>query len=168
MEQHWSMWFFAYGQCSRLGKGMVMSIWKMAKQSHTALLFQILVVWSYFWHVEPCWHVETFCMLGLRPLLCTYIGLIGPWKPPEDGEMSEMTLPLRHKIRNSRVGSLRPCTPPLGHGGSPQYWVSRVEKKHFCFFQTAVTGKRTPNSSVKGRGAYHYPRAPVLLSINNW
>ena len=34
-----------------------------------------------------------------------------------------------------------------------------VGKKYFCFFQTAETGKRTPNSSVKG-GANHYPRAP--------
>ena len=34
-------------------------------------------------------------------------------------------------------------------------------KKHFCFFQTAETGNRTPNSGVKGRGANHYPRAPA-------
>ena len=35
-------------------------------------------------------------------------------------------------------------------------------KKHFCFFQTAETGNRTPNSGVKGSGANHYPRAPAL------
>ena len=34
-------------------------------------------------------------------------------------------------------------------------------EKHFCFFQTAVTGNRTPNSNVKGSGANHYPRSPV-------
>ena len=34
-------------------------------------------------------------------------------------------------------------------------------KKHFCFFQTAETGNRTPNSSVKGSGANHYPMAPA-------
>ena len=34
-------------------------------------------------------------------------------------------------------------------------------KKHFCFFQTAETGNRTPNSGVKGNGANHYPRAPA-------
>ena len=34
-------------------------------------------------------------------------------------------------------------------------------KKHLCFFQTADTGKRTPNSGVKGSGANHYPRAPA-------
>ena len=33
-------------------------------------------------------------------------------------------------------------------------------KKHFCFFQTAEAGNQTPNSSVKGSGANHYPRAP--------
>ena len=36
-------------------------------------------------------------------------------------------------------------------------------KKHFCFFQTAETGNRTPNSGVKGSGANHYPRAPAQL-----
>ena len=35
-------------------------------------------------------------------------------------------------------------------------------KKHFCFFQTAETGNRTPNSGVKGSGANHYPRASAL------
>ena len=36
-------------------------------------------------------------------------------------------------------------------------------KKHFCFFQTAETGNRTPDSGVKGSGANHYPRAPALI-----
>ena len=36
-------------------------------------------------------------------------------------------------------------------------------KKHFCFFQTAETGNRTPNSGVKGSGANHYPRAPAHI-----
>ena len=36
-------------------------------------------------------------------------------------------------------------------------------KELFCFFQTAETGNRTPNSGVKGSGANHYPRAPALL-----
>ena len=36
-------------------------------------------------------------------------------------------------------------------------------KKHFCFFQTAESGNRTPNSGVKGSGANHYPRAPAPL-----
>ena len=36
-------------------------------------------------------------------------------------------------------------------------------KEHFCFFQTAETGNRTPNSGVKGSGANHYPRAPAHI-----
>ena len=36
-------------------------------------------------------------------------------------------------------------------------------KKQFCFFQTAETGNRTPDSDVKGSCANHYPRAPALL-----
>ena len=34
-------------------------------------------------------------------------------------------------------------------------------EKHFCFFQTAETGNRTPNFGVKGSCANHYPRAPA-------
>ena len=73
-----------------------------------------------------------------------------------------MTLSSRHRIRNSSPGGLRPSTLPLGHGGSSQYWVSHVDgEETFCFFQTAETGNRAPNSSVKGSGANHYPRSPV-------
>ena len=36
-----------------------------------------------------------------------------------------------------------------------------MRKNCFCFFQTAETGNRTPNSGVKGSGANHYPRAPA-------
>ena len=39
-------------------------------------------------------------------------------------------------------------------------------KKQFCFFQTAETENRTPDSGVKGSGANHYPRAPALLGQN--
>ena len=47
-------------------------------------------------------------------------------------------------------------------------------KKQFCFFQTAETGNRTPDSGVKGSGANHYPRAPARNSgrsqilFDNW
>ena len=51
----------------------------------------------------------------------------GPGEYPEDGEMNEMTLSSRHRIRNSGPGGLRPSTLPLGHGGSPQYWVWHVD-----------------------------------------
>ena len=36
-------------------------------------------------------------------------------------------------------------------------------KKQFCFFQTAETGNRAPDSGVKGSGANHYPRAPARV-----
>ena len=75
-----------------------------------------------------------------------------------------MTLSSRHMIRNSSPGGLRPSTPPLGHGGSPQYRVLHVDgEETFCFFQTADTGNRTPNFSVKGSGANHHPRAPSQM-----
>ena len=46
-----------------------------------------------------------------------------------DGEMSEMTLPSTHRIRNSNPGGLRSSTLPLSHGGFPQYCVLRVDGK---------------------------------------
>ena len=41
-------------------------------------------------------------------------------------------------------------------------WMGK--KLFFCFFQTAETGNRTPNSGVKGSDANHYPRTPALYS----
>ena len=77
--------------------------------------------------------------------------------------MSEMTLPSRHRIRNSNPVGLRPSTLPLGHGGSSQYCVLRVDRgETFFFFQTAETGKRAPISSVKGSSCNYYPRAVAL------
>ena len=38
----------------------------------------------------------------------------------------------------------------------------------FCFFQTAETGNRTPNSGVEGSGANHYPRAPAFEKSKEW
>ena len=37
--------------------------------------------------------------------LCAHIG-----EPPQNGEMNEMTLSFRHRIRNSSSGGLRPST----------------------------------------------------------
>ena len=51
---------------------------------------------------------------------------------------------------------------PLGHRGSE--WMG---KKHFGFFQTAETGKRTTNSGVKGSGVNNYPRAPAQETNNS-
>ena len=43
-------------------------------------------------------------------------------------------------------------------------WVRNI----FCFFQTAETGNRTPNSGVKGSGANHYPRALAPVFLEAW
>ena len=48
--------------------------------------------------------------------------------------MIEMTLSSRHRIRNSSPGGLRPSTLPLGHGGSPQYWLSHVDGEDTFLF----------------------------------
>ena len=46
-----------------------------------------------------------------------------PGEPPEDNEMNEITLPSRHRIRNSSL-----CMLPLGYGGSPQYLTFTSER----------------------------------------
>ena len=53
-----------------------------------------------------------------------------------------MTLSSRHRIRNSSPGGLRPSTLPLGHGGSPQYWLSHVDREEtfFVFLKTPRPG----------------------------
>ena len=62
------------------------------------------------------------CYIFVTPVVANEMKWIG-----EDGEMIEMTLSSRHRIRNSSPGGLRPSTLPLGHGGSPQYWVLHVD-----------------------------------------
>ena len=40
-----------------------------------------------------------------------------------------MTLFSGHKIRNSSPGGLRSSTLPLGHGGSPEFWIFQSERR---------------------------------------
>ena len=42
--------------------------------------------------------------------------------------MNEMTLPSRHRIRNSSPGSMRQITLTLGHEASSQYWIFTSER----------------------------------------
>ena len=44
-----------------------------------------------------------------------------------------MTLSPRHRIRNSSPGGLRSSTLPLGHGGSPRYWLFYVDGEETFF-----------------------------------
>ena len=70
---------------------------------------------------------------ALGHLCAHFIGWIGPREPPEDGEMIEMALSSRQRIRNSSPGGMRPSTLPLGHGSSPQYWLSHVDGEETFF-----------------------------------
>ena len=64
---------------------------------------------------------------------CAHTGYIGQGKSPVDGEMSELTLPSRHMIRNSNREDLRPS------GRARYILVTDTEfykcmgKKHFLF-----------------------------------
>ena len=50
------------------------------------------------------------------------------------------------------------------HNTNFHTWMGK--KQFFCFFQTAETGNRTPDSGVKGSGANHYPRAPAHIGVD--
>ena len=76
-----------------------------------------------------------------------------------------MTLSSRHRIRNLNPGGLRPSTLPLTEDPHNTEFYTGMGKKHFCFFQTAVIGKRTPNPIVKGSGANHHPGAPASCEL---
>ena len=59
-------------------------------------------------------------MNGVLGHLCAHIGQTGSGETPDDDEMNEMTLPSRHRIRNSSPGGLMPNMLPLRHRGSQQ------------------------------------------------
>ena len=94
---------------------------------------------------------------GFRPPLCTYRL---NWAMV-DGEMNEMTLYSRHRIRNSSPGGLRANTLPFGHGGSLQYWVSHVDgEETFLFLSNRLNREPNPELQRESSGANDYPRAP--------
>ena len=100
---------------------------------------------------------------GFRPPLCTYRlnwarrtswGWWDDWDDTvlqtEDSKFEPWRSEAEHATsRSQRLPTI--LTFPRGWG-----------RNIFCFFQTAETGNRTPNSGVKGSGANHYPRAPAL------
>ena len=69
---------------------------------------------------------------GFRPPLCTY--RLDWARRTSWGWWDEMTLSSRHRIRISSPGDLRPSNLPLGHGGSPQYWLSHVDGEETFLF----------------------------------
>ena len=86
----------------------------------------------------------------------------------EDGGMNEMTLPSRHRIRNSDPGGLRPSTLDLGHGGCPQYWNFTSERGiNFCFFECR-SEERTPRSPTFQAGSStQYTVLPIICYIRS-
>ena len=100
---------------------------------------------------------------GFRPPLCTYRLnwarriLWGWWDEWDDTVLKTQDSkfePWRSEAKHATFWSRR-----LPTILSFYTWMG---KKHFCFFQTFQTGNRTPNSSVKGSCANHYPRASRL------
>ena len=77
-----------------------------------------------------------------RPPLCTY-RLTGPGEPPEDGEMIEMSLSSRHRIRNSSPGGQRPSTLPFCDFHT---WMG---KKHFLFLSNRRDREPNPEWSER-------------------
>ena len=99
---------------------------------------------------------------GFRPPLCTYRlnwarrTSWGWWDDWDDTVLQTQNLkfePWRSEAEHATSRSLRLPTILTFTSG----WGRNI----FCFFQTAGTGNRTPNSGVKGSGANHYPRAPA-------
>ena len=79
-----------------------------------------------------------------------HIGCIGTGEPPENGEMTMMRLPCRHRIRNSSPGNLRSSTLPSCHGGSPQYGIIASERGRNILFSLKLkdqSGVRARNLS---------------------
>ena len=101
---------------------------------------------------------------GFRSPLCTYRlnwarrTSWGWWDDWDDTVLQTQDLkfePLRSEAEHATSRSRRlPTILTFTRG-----WGRNI----YCFFQTAETGNRTPNSGVKGSGANHYPRAPAHL-----
>ena len=101
---------------------------------------------------------------GFRPTLCTYKlnwarrTSWGWWDEWDD------------TVLQTQDSKFDPWRSEAEHATS---WSRRLPAKlshvngeeSFLFFQTAQTGNRTPNSSVKGSGANHCPRAPALATL---
>ena len=85
-----------------------------------------------------------------------------------DKENGEMTLPSRHRIRNSNPDGLRPSTLPLGHGGSHNIESIRFNgEETFCFFE--IWGPEwgsNPRSPIFQAGSFnHCTRAPAQVTV---
>ena len=107
-------------------------------------------------------HEQKWNESGFRPPLCTYRlnwarrTSWGWWDDCDDTVLQTQDSkfePWRSEAEHATSRSRRlPAILTFTRG-----WGRNI----FCFFETAETGNRTPNSGVKGSGANHYPRAPA-------
>ena len=124
-------------------------------------LYQILR-WTYFVYFKSKNEMK-WTESGFRPPLCTYRlnwarrtswGWWDDWDDTVLQTQDSKFEPWRSEAEHATSRSRRlPTILTFTRG-----WGRNI----FCFFQTAETGNRTPNSGVKGSGANHYPRAPAL------
>ena len=122
-------------------------------------------------HQFPLWKKKTcsekkmkWNESGFRPPLCTYRlnwarrtswGWWDDWDDTVLQTQDSKFEPWRSEAEHATSRSRRLSTILTFARG----WGRNI----FCFFQTAETGNRTPNSGVKGSGANHYPKAPALF-----
>ena len=67
------------------------------------------------------------------------------------------------QTQDSSPGGLRPSTLPLGHGGSPQYWVLHVDGEETLFF-LLNSRDREPSPELQ-RSQYYTPYVSTVWSI---
>ena len=130
---------------------------------HTAMdsRLQISRHWLMCESFRP-WELAKWNESGFRPPLCTYRlnwarrTSWGWWDDWDD------------TVLQTQDSKFEPSRSEAEHATSRSRRLSAIltftrgwGRNIFCFFQTAETGNRTPNSGVKGSGANHYPRAPA-------
>ena len=121
-------------------------------------------------HFAVGWFFNKICVQkwnisGFRPPLCTYrLNWVrrtswGWWDDWDDTVLQTQDskfVPWRSEDEHATSRSRRlPAILTFTRGWGRNF---------LCFFQTAKTGNRTPNSGVKGSGANHYPRAPAQIN----
>ena len=104
------------------------------------IIIQIYIGWQ-DWSLVTAW--QSYIILDKRWLR---------WHCPPDTGFEIRALAVWGRARYLSVTE-------APHNTNFHTWMG---KKQFCFFQTAETGNRTPDSGVKGSGANHYPRAPAF------
>ena len=107
---------------------------------------------------------------GFRPPLCTYRlnwarrTSWGWWDDTPDTDVCRITLQTQDSKFEPWQSETEHATSRSRRLPTILTFTRRWGRNNFCFFQTAETGNRTPNSGMKGSGANHYPRAPALCT----